>query len=149
VGAIRPPGQVSQRLRLPPDEPVIYIERLRRIDGAPLSLDLTYLPMDIGEPLLAEDLEHRDIFVLIEGIAGQPLGTADVSLEAVNADRHTAGLLDAQENAALLMVERLTHLADGRPVDLESIRFRGDRLSMTCQLNRVTPPAPPRRGTGR
>ncbi len=34
------------------------------------------------------------------------------------------------------MVERLTHLADGRPIDLEYIRFRGDRLAMSAELPR-------------
>ncbi|MCA2216633.1 GntR family transcriptional regulator [Jidongwangia harbinensis] len=135
----RPPAPVAQRLGVPGDEPVVYLERLRRLDGVPLSLDLTYLPRDIGEPLLAEDLAGQDIFVLIERVAGRPLGTADISFEAVNADPHSAALLDAPPRAALLMVERLTHLADGRPVDLEWIRFRGDRLTMHGRLQRGAP----------
>ena len=28
------------------------------------------------------------------------------------------------------MLERLTRLDDGRPVDLEFVRFRGDRITM-------------------
>ncbi|GGQ76050.1 GntR family transcriptional regulator [Couchioplanes azureus] len=136
---IRPPAAVAQRLAVSGDEPVVYLERLRRLDGAPLSLDLTYLPRDIGEPLLAADLAGQDIFVLIERLARQPLGTADVSFEAVNADPHSAALLDSPPGAALLMVERLTRLADGRPVDLEWIRFRGDRLTMHGQLQRGSP----------
>ena len=36
-------------------------------------------------------------------------------------------------------MERLTHLDDGRPVDLEFIRFRGDRLIM---YGRAYPPQP-------
>jgi GntR family transcriptional regulator len=136
---IRPPALVAHRLRVPADGHVVYLERLRRLDGAPLSLDLTYLPTDIGEPLLDEDLTGQDIFVLIERVAGQPLGTADISFEAVNADPHSAALLDAPHRAALLMVERLTHLADGRPVDLEWIRFRGDRLTMHGRLERGAP----------
>jgi GntR family transcriptional regulator len=135
----RPPAVVAQRLGVPDDEPVVYLERLRRLDGVALSLDLTYLPRDIGEPLLAEDLARQDIFVLIERVAGQPLGTADISFEAVNADPHSAALLDAPPRAALLMVERLSRLADGRPVDLEWIRFRGDRLTMHGQLQRGVP----------
>jgi GntR family transcriptional regulator len=135
----RPPAPVAQRLGVPVDEPVVYLERLRRLDGVPLSLDLTYLPRDIGEPLLAEDLASQDIFVLIERVAGRPLGTADISFEAVNADPHSAALLDAPPRAALLMVERLTRLADGRPVDLEWIRFRGDRLTMHGRLQRDAP----------
>jgi GntR family transcriptional regulator len=136
---IRPPALVAQRLGVPDGESVVYLERLRRLDGVPLSLDLTYLPRDVGEPLLAADLPGQDIFVLIERVAGQPLGTADISFEAVNADPHSADLLDAPPRAALLMVERLTRLADGRPVDLEWIRFRGDRLTMHGQLERGAP----------
>lgn len=136
---VRPPALVAQRLGVPDDEPVVYLERLRRLDGVPLSLDLTYLPRDVGEPLLGADLAGRDIFVLIERVAGQPLGTADISFEAVNADPHSADLLDVPPGAALLMVELLTRLADGRPVDLEWIRFRGDRLTMHGQLQRGAP----------
>ncbi|HLL64973.1 MAG TPA: GntR family transcriptional regulator [Micromonosporaceae bacterium] len=135
----RAPAAVADRLGLPPNEQVVYLERLRHLDGRPLSLDLTYLPRDIGEPLLTADLTRQDIFVLIERITGQPLGTADMSFEAVNADPHSAALLDTGDRAALLMVERLTHLADGRPVDLEWIRFRGDRLTMHGQLQRGAP----------
>lgn len=129
-GLIIAPPTIAARLGLPDGEPVVYIERLRRVDGRPLSLDLTYLVRDLGEPVLAEDLAHNDVFVLIERLSGRPLLSADLTVEAVTADPHSAAVLEAPHNAALLMVERLTHLADGRPVDLEFIRFRGDRLAM-------------------
>ncbi|TDD67065.1 GntR family transcriptional regulator [Actinomadura rubrisoli] len=137
TGLITPSREISSRLRLPDGEPVVYIERVRRLNGTPLSLDLTYVSRDLGEPLLAEDLAHNDVFVLLERIAGQPLGRADVTLEAVNADPHSAATLDAPRGTALLMLERLTHLADGRPVDLEFIRFRGDRITMSGSMSRT------------
>ncbi|GAT69872.1 GntR family transcriptional regulator [Planomonospora sp. ID91781] len=136
MGLIEPPAAVARRLGLAAGEQVVYLERLRRLNGLPLSLDLTYLVRDVGEPLFDADLEGNDVFVLLERIAGQPLGTAELTLEAVNADAHTAAVLDAPRGAALLMVERLTHLADGRPVDLEFVRFRGDRLAMRGHLRR-------------
>lgn len=115
---------------------VVYIERLRRLNGLPLSLDLTYLSPEIGEPLLGQDLEHRDVFALIEATSGQRLGDATLTIEALNADPHTAAVLQTPPGAALLMVERLTRLADGRPVDLEYIRLRGDRLALRGDLTR-------------
>jgi GntR family transcriptional regulator len=136
TGLIAPPREISDRLCTPPGEPVVYIERLRRLNGLPLSLDLTYLVRDLGEPLLAEDLAHHDIFVLLERISGQALGLGELTVEAVNADPHSAATLEAPRGAALLMVERLTHLSDGRPVDLEFIRFRGDRITMSGTLRR-------------
>lgn len=141
TGVVTPPRDVAAVLRVPDGEPVRYVERLRRLNGMPLSLDLTYLVRDVGDALLgkdllAEDLVRNDIFVLIEQRYGQRLGTAELTVEAINADRHSAAVLETAPGAALLMVERLTRLADGRPVDLEYIRFRGDRLTMRGRLTR-------------
>jgi len=133
------PPAVAERLRPDGGEPprtVVYVERLRRLNGLPLSLDLTYLAPDIGEPLLAEDLAHHDIFALIESRADSRLGDASITIEALSADPHTAAVLEAPPGTALLMVERLTRLADGRPVDLEYIRLRGDRLALRGELTR-------------
>ncbi len=137
AGPIKPPSSVAHRLRLADGEQVVYVERLRRLNGLPLSLDLTYLAMDVGLPLLDQDLRNRDIFSLIEQTSGHRLGTAAVTLEAVNADLHSATVLEVPKGAALLVVERLSHFADGRPVDLEFIRLRGDRLTMRAECRRT------------
>jgi GntR family transcriptional regulator len=136
TGIVTPPGPIAARLAVPAGTRVVYIERVRRLGGLPLSLDLTYLSLDIGTPLLGEDLVNNDIFGLIERFTGDSLGLAEVTIEAINADQHSAAVLETPPGTALLMVERLTHLADGRPVDLEYIRFRGDRLAMRGQLRR-------------
>jgi GntR family transcriptional regulator len=142
AGTIVPPPAVAARLRAPGGPPVmtvVCIERLRRLNGWPFSLDLTYLVPDIGAPLLGEDLAHHDIFALIEAQAGQALGAASLTVEAVSADPRSAAVLEAPPGAALLMVERLTRLADGRPVDLEYIRVRGDRVVLHGELRRGAP----------
>lgn len=145
AGPIRPPRSVAQRLRLPDDATVVYVERLRRLDDLPLSIDLTYLLPSVGNAVLQHDLERRDIFRVIEEVCAQPLGTAPVTIEAVNADAHSAAMLGLPRGGALLAMERLSHLADGTPVDLEFIRFRGDRVTMNTLLHR----APVRRGDQR
>ncbi|MBW4718863.1 GntR family transcriptional regulator [Saccharothrix obliqua] len=137
AGPVKAPSSVARRLGLAEGEPVLYVERLRRLNGLPLSLDLTYLAPDVGAPLLTQDLRNRDIFALIEQTSGRRLGTASVALEAVNADLHSATVLEVPRGAALLVVERLSHFTDGRPVDLEFIRMRGDRLTMSAVCRRT------------
>lgn len=136
AGFVTPPPAVARRLGLAKPARIAYLERLRSLNGLVLSLDLTYLHPDVGEAVLAEDLAGNDVFVLIEKLYGQRLGAAEISVEAVNADPHSAALLQVPDGSALLMVERLTHLESGRPVDLEFIRFRGDRVRMSGQLSR-------------
>lgn len=133
---VTPPPAVARRLRLGPGEPAVYIERLRHLDGLPVSLDLTYLAADIGDAVIERDLESNDIFALIEEIGGGPLGSADLAVEAITADPHSAATLQMPEGGALLLLERLARLEDGRPVDLEYIRMRGDRITMRGSLIR-------------
>ena len=126
----------ARKLALAPGAQVVYIERLRYLGDLPLSLDLTYLVPDIGDLVVEHPLESNDVFTLIEQVSGQRLGSATLALEAISADPHSAATLAVPDGAALLMLERLTSLGDGRPVDLEYIRMRGDRITMRGNLFR-------------
>lgn len=130
------PPSVARRLRLKPGEQAVFVERLRYLGDLPLSLDLTYLVADIGLAILDFPLETDDLFGLIERVSGRRLGSASLALEAIPADAHSAATLQVPDGAALLMLERLTTLDDGRPVDLEYIRMRGDRITMRGSLMR-------------
>lgn len=138
----RPPEAIAQRLGLAPGDEAVHLERLRRLGGHPLSLDTTWLTADIGRPLLERDLARRDVFGLIEEVTGAMLGAAEVTVHAVNADPDTAALLEIPPGAAVFAIDRLTRLADGRPVDAESLRVRADRLALHARLPRSPAPAP-------
>jgi GntR family transcriptional regulator len=137
------PPSVARRLGLEPGEQAVFVERLRYLGDLPLSLDLTYLAPDIGARILEypleNSLEKQDLFALIEQVSGQRLGSAALALEAIPADAHSAAALQVPDGSALLMLERLTSLDDGRPVDLEYIRMRGDRITMRGSLIRAEP----------
>ncbi|WP_326674323.1 MULTISPECIES: GntR family transcriptional regulator [unclassified Streptomyces] len=131
------PPAVAERLMLPDGSAAVYIERLRHLDGSPLSLDSTWLAPDIGGPLLGLDLAWRDLFALIEENSGVRLGSAEITVHAVTAEPDTAQLLGIPNGSALFAIDRLTRLADGRPVDLESLRVRGDRFALHTVLERA------------
>ncbi|MGV9802403.1 GntR family transcriptional regulator [Mycobacterium sp. NPDC003449] len=136
VQRLSAPPAVARKLALEPGSQVVFIERLRYLGDLPLSLDLTYLVPDIGDQVVGFPLESNDIFALIERVSGRRLGGASFAMEAVSADPHSAATLQLPAGAALLMAERLTSLDDGRPVDLEYIRMRGDRITMRGNLMR-------------
>ncbi|KKW63148.1 GntR family transcriptional regulator [Mycolicibacterium elephantis] len=128
---------VAERLELEQGTPVVALERIRNLDGQPLSLDASYLTSDVGTPLLEMDLANCDVFGLLEAELGLPLGLASVSIEAVAADPTVAGLLEVRKGSPLLLLERLTHTDSGRPIDLEYVRYRGDRFSLSGRLHRT------------
>ena len=133
------PAAIAARLEVPAGAGGVYVERLRWLDGLPLSLDTSYLTAGIGRAVLTGDLRGRDVFRLIEEAAGVPLGRAEMAVHAVNADPGTARLLGIEPGAAVFALERLTRLADGRPVDTESIRIRADRMTLRATLGRGGP----------
>jgi GntR family transcriptional regulator len=130
------PAEVAERLDLDPSSDVVRLERLRFVSDEPLSYDVSYLPVDIGEPLLSADLAGNDVFALIETTTGRRLGRAEVTVHAANADSDVAGILEILEGAAIFTIERLTRLPDGRPVDAEVLQVRADRLALQATVYR-------------
>jgi GntR family transcriptional regulator len=119
-----------------PDKTITEIKRIRYLDGAPVSLEVTYLRPAIGERLRSEDLEHRDIFLILENDYGIALGAANVQIGAISADKTLATALQVAPGTALLRIERLTHTAEGLPLDYEYLYFRCDTFQYRLQVAR-------------
>lgn len=132
---------VAAKLQLPENAPILFIERLRSVGGLPLSLDTTSLR--IGAIPMDAQLDKQDVFALIEQELGERLGWAEITVESVVADPNTATLLQIRTGAPLLLLHRLTHLRDGTPFDLETVRYRGDRCSLVTTATREDAPPPP------
>lgn len=130
------PADVAARLEIDPAEGGIRLERLRFVDDEPLSLDVSYLPLDIGEPLLSADLAGTDVFALIEEASGVALGRAEIVVHAATAGPDVAGLLGLDVGDAIFAIDRLTRGADGRPVDAEVLRIRADRFALRAVVHR-------------
>ena len=130
------PPQVAQQLQLAPGAEVGEIKRVRHLDREPVSLEVTYLAPDIAERLRREDLASRDIFLILENDYGIALGHADLQIGALLADDTLAHALRVEPGSALLRIERLTHRADGRPLDFEYLYFRGDAFQYRLQIAR-------------
>lgn len=133
------PAQVARRLDLGSGARVLELQRLRLLNGAPVSVELTYLPLEIGRRVVEADLQQRDIFLILENDCQSPLGHAELAIDAVAADPETAARLGVAEAAPLLRIERLTHDRAGRPLDYEFLYFRGDTFQYRFQVDRHPP----------
>ncbi|MRW91510.1 UTRA domain-containing protein [Duganella sp. FT80W] len=127
---------VAQQLQVAVGSDVTEIKRIRHLNREPVSLEVTYLAQDIGERLRREDLATRDIFLILENDYAIPLGRADLQVDAMLADDSLAHALRVEQGSAVLRIERLTHRADGSPLDFEYLYFRGDAFQYRLQINR-------------
>ncbi|SUE24485.1 Uncharacterized HTH-type transcriptional regulator yurK [Ralstonia mannitolilytica] len=134
--AVPAPADVAQALRLAPGAPVTELHRVRLLDQARVSLEVTWLPEALGRIVARADLVTRDVFLVLEQDAGVALGHATLAIDAALADHATACALDTGAGAPLLRVERLTHDAHGTPIDYERLSFRGDAFQYRLRLDR-------------
>jgi GntR family transcriptional regulator len=129
---------VAAKLAIPEGSPITFIERLRTVGKVPLSLDTSSLRPEAMRAFEGEDLEGQDLFTLLENKLGVRLGKAENTVESVAVDRGTARHLGVKPGAPVLLLHRLTYLEDGRPFDLETVRYRGDRVSLVSENPRIT-----------
>ncbi|MEK8090108.1 GntR family transcriptional regulator [Thermithiobacillus plumbiphilus] len=128
---------LAKKLLLDPNAMVSEFRRVRYLNREPISLDVTYLPLELGRRLIKEDLVSRDIFLILENDYDIPLGKADLQIEAVLADELLARLLKVAEGTPILRIERLTFTANGQPIDYEHLYYRGDAFQYRLSIERA------------
>lgn len=138
---VKPSPQVQEKLKLDKRARVTELRRLRFLNREPISLDVTYVPTEIGTRLMKEDLATRDVFVILENDYGMALGHADLQIGSTLADESLAQQLRVEEGSPVLVIERTTHTADGAPVDYEHLYYRGDAFQYKVRVERTTPEA--------
>ena len=127
---------VARRLALRPGVSVVRIQRVRLADGKPLSFDETYLPKELGEKVMANNLKTEPIFALLEQKYQTPLVEAEYQLEAVCADATVAKALRVSLGSAIFLIERTSYSLGHRPVDYEKLHYRGDQIRFVTRLAR-------------
>lgn len=127
---------VAGQLAITAGTPVVRIQRVRLADNAPLSFDETYLPREIGERILENDLETEPIFTLLEQKYDTPLVEAEYRLEAISADTTVAGALEIAEGSPIFLIERTSYTNDHTPIDYEKLHYRGDQIRFVTRLGR-------------
>jgi GntR family transcriptional regulator len=127
---------IARHLALVPGTLVVRLQRVRLADGVPMSFDETYLPRDLGEKVVRDDLEAEPVFALLENKYGTPLVEAEYKLEAAAADPVIADALQVPAGSPIFLIERTSYTTGNRPVDYERLHYRGDLIRFVTRLAR-------------
>ena len=133
-------SKVGGFLKLQPGTPVIEIERLRFVQKEPLVLVTTYLPDSLCRDLLNIDLTRRSLYTVLERNLGLIIDRGRRTLEAVPANQYEADLLRIEKGAPLMLLESVSYLSDGTPIEYYHALHRGDRSRFESELIRFREP---------
>jgi len=130
-----PDHRVSTALGVTPRARVVILERLRLVDGHPMSLQRSFLPARIGEEVLAADLSATPLSQVLEFKLGIVVTRAREAVSAVRLGRREARELGCPTGAPAFESERVSFDAAGQPVVFDRVFIPGDRFRITRELH--------------
>jgi GntR family transcriptional regulator len=127
--------RVTDALALRPRGRVVAIERLRLVDGHPMSLQRSFLPPALGEPVLEADLAVTPLIQVLEFKLGITIDRARETVSAVRLGRREARELGCLAGVPGFESERVSYDAAGAPVVFDRVYIPGDRFRITRELH--------------
>lgn len=131
---VRAGARVGRKLRLSPAASIVYIARLRLVDGEPMAIEHLHIPAALVPRLSEQELEAGDLYEHLRRHHHVHVGEAVQTIEPTVVTRAEADLLDVPELSPALLFERLTSDTTGRPVEYCHSLYRGDRYLLVSRL---------------
>ena len=119
----------ARALRIPVRGRIFELERVRLVDGAPLSLDRSILSPALAETLSGIDFSARSLYETVRELNGIKPSRAECLLRAVRTDRRTATLLGLTAGGPVLELTETVFDQYGEPFEYATHLNRGDRYA--------------------
>jgi transcriptional regulator, gntR family len=121
--------KVADRLGIEPGSNVVYISRLRLVDGEPVQVEKSYFPLKYAF-LLEEDLNDGSMFECLKEKAGAKVASSEKMIELCRATAEEAALMDVKKGDYLLFVKSTAYDENGEPMYAGIQLINGDRFSL-------------------
>lgn len=136
LGLVPADAKVTRYLKLPEGRNVIKLRRLRFVEGEPIALVTTYLPDDLCPRVLEEDFRSQSLYSFLERECGLVLSHGRRMIEAVVANEEEARLMHVKKGAPMVLLDSVSFVEDGTPVEYYHAVHRGDRTRFEIELVR-------------
>lgn len=128
--------QAAEAFGINQGEDLVFISRIRSIDGEPNVLVNTWLPARRFSPILEYDLEKESLYDLMEREFNCVLTNTRRYLEARRAGDFEAEKLGISPGDPVQYIETIATETDGLPVEFSLAYYRGDRNRFALEVSR-------------
>jgi len=130
-------ARLAQILTVPTHEPLLFIKRLRRVEDAPISIHLSYVPLALAPTLTGEKLEQEQLCVILADDFDLRSVAVTETLESTVATSAEARLLGVERRFPLLLLTDTHTSKIGRVFEYTKVLFRGDKVKLHFEYNLV------------
>lgn len=132
------PAEEAALLGIATGSKVVQLDRLRLVDGEPICLARTLLPLPRFAGLADQDLSANSLYEVLHRVFGVNPSTGWRTVEAVAADKATATRLGVRTGSPLLLLSSLNVDATGEPFEHFTAWYRADRTSFRIDVGPAT-----------
>lgn len=122
--------RVAAHLAISPDELVYRLRRVRLVDGEPISLNTSFVPVRLAPELAVDDLVHRQLCEILQDRYHLRMSRVTESLESTLPSPEEAKLLRIRRTTPLLLLRQEISDASGQRFEYSRILFRGDKIRL-------------------
>ena len=128
--------EVARKMDIPEEEELVQLRRLRLVEGEAIAIQNAFVRHRFCLGILQRGLVGGSLYRTLEEGYGLKLGRALQMVEAKPADEYEARLLEMEASQPVLILERLTYLVTGEPIEYVRSSYRGDRYQFIIELLR-------------
>lgn len=128
--------EVARKMGIPEDEELVQLRRLRLVEGEAIAIQNAFIRHRFCPGIVERGLMDGSLYATLEKGYGLKLGQAIQTVEAKPSDEYEAEMLRIEAGQPVLVLERLTYLVDGSPVEYVRSTYRGDRYQFRVELRR-------------
>lgn len=128
---------LSQRLQIPVGAPVLFLRRVRSVDGEPIMYIENRMNAALVRGIEEVDFSKASLFHEFETLSGRPIGYSNVRYGACVAGAEKAQYLQVSESAPVLHMEQQVFLIDNVPIEWGNVWLRANRYVVGTMLQRV------------
>jgi GntR family transcriptional regulator len=118
--------EIGKVLALTTREDIYEVQRIRFVNGVPISLQVSYLPARLCPELEGVDLSKQALYAILERKYGVIFLRAEEFVEPVLADERVARHLHIAQDSPVFLVERTSYMADDQIGEFRRGHMRGD-----------------------
>ncbi|MCD4674298.1 MAG: GntR family transcriptional regulator [Anaerolineaceae bacterium] len=140
LGVVPADSKVANYLKLTVGEGVVKLRRLRHVEGEPIALVTAYLPEGLCGKVVEGDFRAQSLYTFLEREYGLVSAHGKRMIEAVVANEEEARLMQVKKGAPMVLLNSISYLEDGTPVEYYHAVHRGDRTRFEIELVRYRQP---------
>jgi GntR family transcriptional regulator len=130
---------LTRRLQVQLGAEVVFLYRVREMDGEPVAIERSYLPHALCLGILEYDFAEHSLYETLSRVYDRRPYSADQEIEASLATSEVARLLKLTPPVVVLVFRRETRLATGEVIEYVDSELRADRFRFYTNLRLQAP----------